>query len=427
MLRGDDHLFKNLFRIEEELILKKELFKTIEKLEPQMVTLLSGLVAIPAISPLGGGNGEYRKARYLSEKLEEMGFGKPEIFNSQDPQAEEGIRPNLIVRIPGKTSKRLWIVSHIDVVPEGDRSLWETDPFEAVVKDRRVYGRGSNDNCQELVSSLFAAMALMENRLEPEYNVCLCFVADEEVGSAHGIQYLLKQGLFSPDDLVIVPDGGNEEGDFIEIAEKSICWIEFTVEGKQVHASRPHLGSNACRAANELSCSLDVAFHNAFPDKDNIFDPAGSTFEPTRRNANVPNVNTVPGRDVFCFDCRVLPNIPLEEVMKVVDTEIRKVQDRRNVKIKYEFLQREQAPSPTPSDAPIVGILREAIREVYGLEAHVGGVGGGTCAKYFRDEGIPAVVWCQEADVAHMPNEYAEIDHMINEAKVFALMMLKKS
>ena len=92
------------------------------------------------------------------------------------------------------------------MVPEGDRSLWDTDPFKAVVKDRRVYGRGSNDNCQELVSSLYAVAALKENDLQPEYEICLCFVADEEVGSAHGIQYLIKQGLFSPDDLVIVPD-----------------------------------------------------------------------------------------------------------------------------------------------------------------------------------------------------------------------------
>lgn len=407
--------------------MKDKLFKSIEKRKPQMVSLLSDLVGIPAISPLGGGNGEYRKANYLSKKIEELGFGKPEIYNSQDPRAEEGVRPNLIVRIPGKSSKRLWIVSHMDVVPEGDRALWETDPFEAVVKNGRIYGRGSSDNGQELVSSLFAAVALKENSLEPEYEICLCFVADEEVGSAHGIQYLIKQGLFSSDDLVIVPDMGNEKGDFIEIAEKSICWIEFRVEGKQVHASQPELGSNACRAANELSCAIDEALHNAFPDEDKLFIPTGSTFEPTKRNANVSNVNTVPGLDLFCFDCRVLPHIPLEAVIKVIDAELKKVQDRRNVKVSYEFLQREQAPSPTPSDAPVVEILREVIRDVYGLEPYIGGVGGGTCAKYFRDEGIPAVVWCQEADVAHMPNEYSEIDHMVNEAKVFALMMLRKN
>ena len=122
--------------------MKDDLFKTIERLEPQMVSLLSGLVGIPAVSPLDGGSGEYRKAEYISERLEQMGFGKPEIYNSDDQGAEKGVRPNLIVRIPGKTSKRLWIISHMDVVPEGERSLWDSDPFKAVIKDGKVYGRG---------------------------------------------------------------------------------------------------------------------------------------------------------------------------------------------------------------------------------------------------------------------------------------------
>ena len=84
--------------------MKDDLYKTIERFEPQMVSLLSGLIGIPAISPLGGGAGEYRKAAYIAESLEKMGFGKPEVFNSADPAAEEGVRPNLIFRIPGKTS-----------------------------------------------------------------------------------------------------------------------------------------------------------------------------------------------------------------------------------------------------------------------------------------------------------------------------------
>lgn len=388
-----------------------------------MVSLLSGLVAIPAVSPLDGGDGEYSKAQFIIKKLEELGLGKIEVHNSEDHAARNGVRPNIIVRIPGRTNKRLWIVTHMDVVPEGDRSLWHTDPFQAVVKDGKIYGRGTNDNCQELVSSLYAAVALKQLGITPQYEICLCFVADEEVGSVHGIQYLIKQDLFRPDDLIIVPDGGSEAGDFIEVAEKSICWIEFEIEGEQVHASRPEQGNNACRAANEFSVSLDAALHNAFPDTDKIFIPPVSTFEPTRRNANVSNINTVPGREVFCFDCRVLPNIPLEAVFKVIDAEVKKIHDKRGVKVSYRFMQNEQAPVPTPADAPIVLLLRDALMQVLPSKPIVGGVGGGTCAAYFRRAGIPAVVWCQEADVAHMPNEYAEIGHLANEAKVFALMM----
>lgn len=404
--------------------MKEKIFKAIDALEPEMLETLSRLIAIPAAGPGGGGGGEYDKARCLEAILEGLGFGKPEVYDSPDPEAKGGVRPNLVVRIPGKTEKRLWIVSHMDIVPEGDISLWNTDPFEAVVKDGRIYGRGSNDNCQELVASLYAAVALARSGITPEYEICLCFVSDEELGSKHGIQHLISLGLFREDDLVMVPDMGNDSGDFIEVAEKSITWFEFELLGEQVHASMPQLGKNASRAANEFCVSLDKALHDAFPESDKLFEPPVSTFEPTRRARNVDNVNTVPGREVFCFDCRVLPHVPLEEVEKVTRAEAKKIEEKHGVKINITLLQREQAPQPTAADAPIVRLTEAAMTQVLPVKPRVGGVGGGTCAAYFRRAGIPAAVWGQAADTAHMPNEYAVVEHILNEAKVFALMML---
>lgn len=405
--------------------MKEKIFEKIEELTPAMVQTLGDLVAIPAVNPADGGEGEFHKAEYLIKKLKELGFSDVSTYALPDPRAAGGERPNLVVRFPGKTKRRLWIVAHMDVVPEGERSLWETDPFKAVVKDGRLYGRGSSDNGQELVASLYALYALKKLGATPEYEVCLAFVADEELDSQYGIVHLLKKGLFSQDDLVIVPDMGNESGDFVEIAEKSICRMEFTVEGKQVHGSTPHLGVNACRAANAFATALDEALHAAFPERDSLFDPPESTFEPTRRRANVPNINTVPGLEVFSFDCRVLPSVPLEEVQKVVDAEIKKAEAKYGVKISRCFPQCKQAASPTDGDAPVVRALLSALENVYpGMKPKLGGVGGGTCAAFFRHEGIPAAVWCQEIDCAHMPNEHIEIKHMENEAKVFALMMV---
>ncbi len=407
--------------------MKEKLFAKIEEFEPLMVETLCDLVAIPAIGPADGGVGEFHKAEYLIKKLRELGFGDVSTYALPDPKAAGGERPNLVVRFPGKTKRRLWIVAHMDVVPEGERALWHTDPFKAEVKDGRVYGRGTSDNGQELVASLYALCALKELGITPEYEVCLAFVADEELGSEYGIVHLLKKGLFAEDDLVIVPDMGTEKADFVEIAEKSICWMEFTVEGKQVHGSTPHLGVNACRAANAFATALDEALHAAFPERDGLFDPPESTFEPTRRRANVANVNTVPGLEVFSFDCRVLPSVPLDDVLKVVDAETKKAEEKYKVKITRKFPQIEQAAAPTAEDAPVVKTLLAALAEVYpGMKPKVGGVGGGTCGAFFRRAGIPAVVWCQEIDCAHMPNEHIEIKHMLNEAKVFALMMMGK-
>lgn len=407
--------------------MKEKLFAKIEEFEPLMVATLCDLVAIPAIGPADGGVGEFHKAEYLIKKLRELGFGDVSTYALPDPKAAGGERPNLVVRFPGKTKRRLWIVAHMDVVPEGERALWHTDPFKAEVKDGRVYGRGTSDNGQELVASLYALCALKELGITPEYEVCLAFVADEELGSEYGIVHLLKKGLFAEDDLVIVPDMGTEKADFVEIAEKSICWMEFTVEGKQVHGSTPHLGVNACRAANAFATALDEALHAAFPERDGLFDPPESTFEPTRRRANVANVNTVPGLEVFSFDCRVLPSVPLDDVLKVVDAETKKAEEKYKVKITRKFPQIEQAAAPTAEDAPVVKTLLAALAEVYpGMKPKVGGVGGGTCGAFFRRAGIPAVVWCQEIDCAHMPNEHIEINHMLNETKVFALMMMGK-
>ncbi len=413
----------------KEDIMKDEtkVFETLDTLGDAMMESLRNICSIPAISPDGGGTGENRKARAIEEMVQDLGFPKPRRYDAEDSRVEGGLRPNLVLQVPGAGKERLWFVSHMDVVPEGDRSLWKTDPFEPVIQEDRIIGRGVNDNGQELVASLYALYALRQEGIEPSREICLCFVADEEVGSRYGIQHLLEEGLFRKEDLVLVPDGGSEEGDFVEVAEKSILWLQITVEGEQAHASRPDEGNNACREANILAVTLDEALHKAFPERNELFAPACSTFEPTKRGANVGNVNTIPGKEVFCFDCRVLPEAPLDEVLRVVDEVLESRRHISGCAITREILQRDDAAPGTDPEAPVVTLLGEAIRKVFSRKPRVGGIGGGTCAAYFRHGGIPAAVWGQEANCAHQPNEYALKEHLLNEAKVFALMMCAPS
>jgi len=68
---------------------------------------------------------------------------------------------------------------------------------------------------------------------------------------------------------------------------------------------------------------------------------------------------------------------------------------------------------------------RVSSKESRGLDAKVGGVGGGTCAAFFRQVGIPAVVWSTVDEVAHQPNEYAKVENMVNDAKIFALLAVR--
>lgn len=128
----------------------------------------------------------------------------------------------------------------MDTVPEGDRTLWKSDPFSVTVEGDYIYGRGVEDDGQAIVLGVTLAKILKELKLTPKFNFSLLISADEETGSKYGVSYLAKNySLFGNDDIVLIPDAGNSDGSMIEVAEKSILWLKFTVIGKQAHASTP--------------------------------------------------------------------------------------------------------------------------------------------------------------------------------------------
>lgn len=393
----------------------------IDELEPDMVELQKRLVPLEAISPKSGGTGEKAKVDFLRPMLEGWGLEVTE-YRAPDKDAPCGYRPSLVARLRGEqASPCRWIMTHLDVVPAGPRELWSSDPFTARVENGRVYGRGTEDNQQEMVASIYAVRAMLGLRLKPKTDVCLMLVADEETGSEFGADWLLSNHeLCGHDDLVVVADAGDAQGTMMEVAEKSILWARFRVTGKQTHGSTPGSGRNAHRAAAKLVLRLDDELHRKYDARDELFSPPESTFEPTKREANVPNVNTIPGEDVFWFDCRVLPQYPVEEVLELMRRVAAGLAAAEGVDVAVETGQFAQAPEPTPADSPVVKMLDRAVRAVWKVEPKPMGIGGGTVAAFFRRKGIPAVVWGKYDGRAHNPDEYCVIANMVGDAKVYA-------
>jgi succinyl-diaminopimelate desuccinylase len=389
-----------------------------------MVATLAELVHVSAVAPENGGDGENLKAKKLMEILEKIGFDKIECFDAADSRVSSGKRPNIIAYLNGQSdTKRLWIVTHIDVVPSGEESLWTvTKPFEPLVTNDRVYGRGCEDNGQSLVASLFAAKALKRLSVKPNRTVALAFVSDEEQGSAYGIQHLLTKDLFRKDDLVMVPDGGNANGSFIEVIEKSLLWFRIRTVGKQIHASLPDKGLNAHRIGMQVALALDKRLHERFSDRDAFFDVPYNTFEPTKKERNVEAINIIPGEDIVYFDCRVLPSYDVEEVVAEINRVLTEFEAKTGATLKLEIIQNQPAPKLLNDNPEIVTLLKKALKTARGFDAYVGGIGGGSCAAFFRKAGIPAALWSTVDEVAHQPNEYCKINNMIADAKVFALL-----
>jgi succinyl-diaminopimelate desuccinylase len=396
----------------------------IEKLKDEVAQMLMELIRIPAVAPESGGEGELQRAEKLVKILQTVGFDKIERYDAEDERVPSKKRPNIIAYCLGENeAEKLWIVTHMDMVPPGEESLWTvTKPFEPKIANGRVYGRSSEDNLQSLVASIFAVKALKNLGIKPKRTVALTFVADEEQGSKYGIKHLLKLGLFKKEDLAIVPDGGNEDGSFIEIAEKSVLWLKIATTGKQTHASTPQKGLNAHRIGMQYSSAMDKMLHEKYSFIDEHFDPPGSTFEPTRKDKNVDAVNIIPAEDVTYFDCRILPNYDAYKVLEDFQNIAREFEKETGAKIDVTIAQKTIAPKPTDANSKIVLMLEETIRKIRGKTPKIGGIGGGTCAAYFREKNIPAVVWSTCDETAHQPNEYAIIQNILDDAKIFATL-----
>ncbi len=404
--------------------MSEQIISFLEKEKDTVVELQKNLVSLPALGPENQGEGEKNKAEYLYDYLQKLPFQKLDLLPSEDKRVPSGQRPNIVAFLPGKDQKRtLWIISHLDVVPPGDLNLWDTEPFKLHQNGDYIFGRGVEDNHHGMVASILAARAFIYNNQIPKNNMGLLFVADEETGNKYGLDFIFREhdNLFNPEDAFLVPDFGTVDSSLVEVAEKSLLWLKFSLYGKQCHASTPEKGANTLLACSDLILKLRSLYQN-FGNQNQMFSPACSTFEATKKEANVPNVNTISGKDVFYLDCRILPEYDLQEVIQVVKSICAEIEKEYQVKVEVEIVHQESSP-PTQSDHPFVIELISKVSQVCQVQALAQGIGGGTVAAYPRKKGFPAAVWATLFGNAHQPNEFTSVQNIIKDAKVMSLVL----
>ena len=394
----------------------------IESSKQEIIDTTIEMIRIPALAPMNNGDGEGKKADYLMTKT--VGFDEVKRIDVPDTTDPSVKRSNIIAVKKGKKKGTVWLVAHMDVVPTGDPGLWENSPFDPIVKDGKLYGRGTEDDGQSVISSMFAAKQFLDQELNG-MSIGVAWVADEETSSTCGIQYLLDQGIFTKDDVIIVPDYCTKDGSRIDVAEKHILWLKFCIEGKTTHASTPHLGVNAYKVSTLLLMDLIESFDNRFDDRNEMYYPRNSTFEPTKRIATVENVNTIPGYDEFCMDIRLNPEYDPELVLKMANEMAELYSESTGAKITVEILQKAVAGKPSAIDSIGYKAFSDSIEEVMGKKPEPVGIAGGTCSNFFRLKGLDAYAWQTGDGSLHAPNEYLIIDNLINDTKVFATLFYK--
>ncbi|WP_193509627.1 M20/M25/M40 family metallo-hydrolase [Cryobacterium sp. BB736] len=205
----------------------------------------------------GKSNGEADAAEYLNVKLTELGL-QPELFESAPG------RVSLVARVEGRDSSKpaLVVHGHTDVVP-AQAEDWSVDPFEGVIKDGMLWGRGAVDMKNMDAMIVTALQDILGSGQQPARDLVIAFFADEEAGGEYGAHYLVDTHpeLFAGATEAISEVGGysvtlnGQRAYLLQTGEKSLVWIRLVAKGRAAHGSR-YIRDNAVTRLAEAVAAI---------------------------------------------------------------------------------------------------------------------------------------------------------------------------
>ena len=189
---------------------------------------------------LGRSNGETEAAEYVAAKLEALGL-TPQLFDS-----EPG-RTSVVTRVPGRDPERPAMVlhGHLDVVP-ADPENWSVDPFEGVINDGMLWGRGAVDMKNMDAMILTSLGDILSAGELPARELVVAFFADEENGGVYGSHFMVDEHpeLFAGTTEAVSEVGGysidlaGTRAYLLQTGEKALLWIKLVARGTAAHGSR---------------------------------------------------------------------------------------------------------------------------------------------------------------------------------------------
>jgi len=388
--------------------MKQKICDFVEKMKSDITDMTMALIRFKSENPPGN---EEEIADFLASKLKTLGF-KVKLVEAEPK------RPNVIATLEGKRGFPTLIFNgHMDVVPAGPLENWKYPPYEPVLKNAKIYGRGAADMKGALSSIFNAAKAIVELGIDLKGNLVIQFVADEEEGGAKGTEFLVKNGLVKGDYAVVCEPSHLRIG----VAEKGFIRAEITVRGKAAHSSTPSEGINAivkmCRVIEALNDKLP----KKFVDRRHPL-LGGPTINVGTITGGV-KVNIVPDKCTIQLDRRLIPGENSEGAFNEI-IEILKSLRKRDSQLKYEVkLIGEAEPSEISPQEEIVKLLERNYKFVFHRRPIIYGLKGTTDARFFINQAkIPAAVFGPGSiSEAHKVNEFVHIKELVSAAKIYSL------
>ena len=370
------------------------------------VRLSEEMIAIPSVT-----GDEGALALYIQEKLESYGM------DTELQYVADG-RPNVYGVMKGsRPGRRLNYNAHTDTVPAGDD--WDTDPFKAVIKDGKLYGRGACDMKTGIACSLNVIKAIADSGAEFRGELSFSGVVDQEATDIGAWAMMEDPKWRSLDGVVLTYSYCGDETKPIPLGLTGKVLYDVKVKGRAAHGFRPHLGINAVEDAARIIANLDklrLVDHPQFGKGTvctlkmeggykvySVVVPESARFEVNRL--------LVPGESI---------DYALNDMRRLVDSLSLRSEVEVGVKPpKYE-------PYIASRDEPLMRTLHGVYQEVMGREPLYEYAYGITNANIFQGEqGIECVHIGPQRGDPHGPNEYVKLEWLRPVSEMYTRLALR--
>ncbi|MCX6132257.1 MAG: M20 family metallopeptidase [Ignavibacteriales bacterium] len=360
----------------------------------QVVSLLSDLVAIPSMNPMGRGR---TGPEYCEQSIAEFVRGIL-VQNSIDCELQQVLpgRPNVVGHVNVGAARTIMLEAHLDTVQVDTMAV---EPFTPVIRGGRLYGRGSCDTKGSMAAFLQAAIRSMKTPERLRYNIVLLFVADEEYRFT-GAQHAVRNGLKADFGIAGEPTQLR-----IVRAHKGVTrWKIFTT-GLAAHSAYPERGKNSIYAMSHIVNRLERYAAELYARHAHPVLGAPSLSVGVIEGGQA--VNIVPDRCSIELDRRTLPG---ESMQSVLDPVRALLQDLSDWEMKEPYLS--VAGMEVLLGAPVVEALANSIHAVLG-DAATEGAQYATDAGIYNAAGIPTIVF-GPGDIAqaHTESEFIDLSQL---------------
>jgi acetylornithine deacetylase len=358
---------------------------------PELLTLLQRLVAIDSVNPAlaAGTQGEQALAHFVASWLEEHGL------ETSLEQTDLEQRSNVVAVIRGSGGGRsLLLNAHLDTVGVSGMEA----PFNAIVENGRLHGRGALDTKAGLAAVMLAAVEAKRRSLRGD--VILTAVVDEEYAS-RGTEALIQRWRADA-AIVMEPTSLN-----IVIAHKGFVWLEVETKGIAAHGSKPEAGVDAIMKMGKALSALDDLAQQISASSPHPQLGTGSLHASLIQGGQ--EWSSYPASCRLSIERRTIPGETADmaeaEIQRLLDT-ISAEDSTFQASVRTVFGRKPLSVSP---QSPLAEILRRHASKARGRELALTGFSGWTDAALLSGAGIPSVVFGPSGGGLHGLDEWVDL------------------